>query len=87
MKETLIALLSASIETLGESKLIDLLQHLHDTDQAKYKSVLLGGYSFAIGMGALAEKSKTPIDDMLVNAVKDAIVTSAGKNGIELPVL
>jgi len=87
MKETLIALLSASIESIGESKLIEVLQKLHDTDQAKYKSVLLGGYSFAVGMASLAEKSKTPLDDMVVNAVKDAIVTSAAANGIELPKL
>lgn len=84
----ILELLSGTLAELGESKLIEVLQELHDKDKTEdksdYKSVLLGGLSFATGISKLTSKTKTKIDDALVNAIKEAIETSAKANDIEL---
>lgn len=84
----ILELLSGTLAELGESKLVEVLQELHDKDKTEgktdYRSVILGGLSFVVGISKLTTKTKTKIDDALVSAIKDAIETSALANGIEL---
>jgi len=84
----LLELLAGSLAELGESKLVEVLQELHDKDESEgksdYRSILLGGLSFVTGISKLTTKTKTKIDDALVAAIKDAIETSAAANDIEL---
>lgn len=84
----LIELLASTLAEVGESKLVEVLQELHDKDNSEdksdYKSVLLGGLSFVVGIRKLTRKTKTKIDDALVNAIREAIEASALANDVEL---
>lgn len=84
----LIELLASTLAEVGESKLVEVLQELHDKDNSEdksdYKSVLLGGLSFVVGISKLTSKTKTKIDDALVNAIREAIEASALANDVEL---
>lgn len=82
MGNFLVELLAGTLAEVGESKLVDVLQELHDKDQAAYKSVIFGGMSFVTGISKLTDKTKTKIDDAIVNAIREAIETSAANNGI-----
>jgi len=84
MANFILELLAGTLAEVGESKLVEVLQELHDKDQEDYKSVLYGGLSFVTGISKLTSKTKTKIDDALVAAIKDAIETSAKLNGVEL---
>ena len=88
-KNVLLELLSGTLATLGESKLEEVLQELHDNDKTEgktdYKSVVFGGQSFVTGISKLTTKTKTQIDDAIVSAISDAIQASAKQNGIGLP--
>lgn len=80
----LLELLSGTLAEIGESKLVEVLQDLHDKNPVAWKSVIHGGLSFATGISQLTDKSKTKIDDALVNAIKEAVETSAAANGLEI---
>lgn len=83
----LLELLASTLAEVGESKLVEVLQSLHDKDLQGYKSALFGGLSFVEGITKLTDKSKTKIDDALVNAIREAIEESAKLNNIKLPEL
>lgn len=85
MKEVLLALLSGALETVGESKLVEVLQKLAEKDFEKYKNAIQGGYSLAKLLVDFSEDSKTPIDDAIANSLKEAIEKSAEMNSVELP--
>lgn len=84
----LLELLAGTLTEVGESKLVEVLQQLHDKDttedKSDYISVLQGGLSFTTGISKLTNKTKTKLDDALVNAIKEAIETSAKNNDIDL---
>lgn len=84
----LLELLAGTLTEVGESKLVEVLQQLHDKDatedKSDYVSVLQGGLSFTTGISKLTNKTKTKLDDALVNAIKEAIETSAKNNDIDL---
>lgn len=80
----LLELLAGTLAEVGESKLVELLQELHDKNPVAWKSVIHGGLSFVTGIAQLTDKSKTKIDDALVNAIKEAVETSAAANGLKL---
>lgn len=88
-QDTILELLSGALGTLGESKLIEVLQKLHDKDttvgKTDYKSAILGGWSFVTGISKLVSTTKTKIDDAILAALKDAIQESASANGVILP--
>lgn len=88
MANFLLELLAGSLAEVGEVKLVEVLQELHDKDKTEdksdYKSVLLGGMSFATGISKLTSKTKTKLDDAIVGSIKDAIEASAKNNDIEL---
>jgi hypothetical protein len=85
----LLELLSGTLSTLGESKLVDVLQELYDNDKTEgktdYKSAVFGGQSFVTGISKLTTKTKTQIDDAIVTAISEAIQASAKQNAIALP--
>lgn len=78
-------LLAGTLAEVGELTLVELLQELHDKDPDGYKSAIYGGISFVTGISKLTTRTKTKIDDAFVNAIKDAVETSAAANGLELP--
>jgi len=84
----LLELLSGALASVGESKLVEVLQQLHDNDKTEgktdYKSVILGGYSFVTGIVRFTDKTSSKIDDAIVASLREAIETSAGNNGIKL---
>lgn len=88
MANFILELVAGSLAEVGESKLVEVLQELHDKDKSEdksdYRSVLLGGLSFCTGISKLTSKTKTKIDDALVSAIKDAIEVSAKNNDVEL---
>lgn len=78
----LLNLFSAALETAGESKLMDLLQELHDSNPADYQGAVTGGHALVKHLLPLVSKSKNKIDDAIVNALNDAIDQSAAANGV-----
>lgn len=88
MANFLLELLAGSLAEVGESKLVEVLQELHDKDKTEdksdYKSVILGGLSFVTGISKLTSKTKSKLDDALVSSIKDAIEASAKANDIDL---
>lgn len=85
MKELLLNLLTGAFEKIGESKLEEVLQHLHDTNPAQYKNAVIGGWALTNSLMPLVQKTGTKIDDAVVGAVQDAIRNSALRNDVELP--
>lgn len=84
MKEVLLALLSGSLETIGESKLIELLNKEFAKDSERTTLVVKGAYPLAVLFVSAAGDSKTPIDDAIAQALKEAIEGFATANGIDL---
>ena len=84
----LLELLSGALGSAGESKLLEVLQQLHDndktTEKTDYKSAIIGGYSFCVGISKLVTASKTKIDDSILTALQEAITESAKANGVKL---
>lgn len=82
--EFLLGSLTGAIATIGESKLEDALQDLHDKDPKGYKAVIAAGDLFVTKITPIVQKSATKIDDAVLTALGDAIKSSASKNGINL---
>lgn len=81
----ILELLAGTLAEIGESKLVEVLQTLHDKDVVKYKSVIFGGMSFVTGISELTNKTKSKIDDAIISGIKEAIIISANHNDIKLP--
>lgn len=80
VKETILNLFSATIESIGESKLVDLLQQLHDKSPIEYQAAISGGRVLIAALLPLVTKTKTSLDDAILGALDEAIKTSAEKN-------
>lgn len=76
--------LSGTLATLGESKLEEVLQQLHDKDKVQYEAAIRGGHSLVLALLPIVVKTGTKIDDAIVNALDDAIKVSALANGVIL---
>lgn len=83
MKEFLLNLLSSSLETIGESKLVEVLQQLHDKNPGQYKVAILGGLQLVIALEPVVLGTGTKIDDAIIKALREAIETSAAANNAE----
>ena len=83
-KETLFNLFAGTVETVGESKLIEVLQSLHDTNLEQYKAAIFGGVALTKALAPLVEKSGTKVDDVFIKAISEALEQSAKNNGVEL---
>lgn len=86
MKEFLLNLLTSTLETIGESKLIEILQKLHDKNLAQYKAAIYGGQALCDALGGFVTGTTTKIDDAILGAIRDAIKVSAAANGIDITV-
>lgn len=82
--EFLLNALTGALESIGESKLIDILQDLHDSNEADYRATIAGGHALTVRLLPLIKKSKTKIDDAILTALDEAIKISAEANGIDL---
>jgi len=80
----LINSLSSTLETLGETKLEQVLQQLHDKDKVKYEAAIKGGHALVIALLPIVAKTGTKIDDAIVNALDEAIKVSAEANSVTL---
>lgn len=79
-QEFLLGTLVGALETIGESKLIEVLQKLHDSDITAYNAAISGGYALVTALQPLVAGSGTKIDDAFVNALAEAIAASAEAN-------
>lgn len=83
MKELIFNLLSSSLETIGESKLVDVLQKLHDKNPGQYEVAILGGVQLVLALEPIVLNTGTKIDDAIIKALKEAIHTSATTNSVK----
>jgi len=81
-KEFLLATLAGTLEVVGETKLVEILQQLHDKDEVQYWNAIEGGRVIVKSLLPIAAKSKSPIDDAILQSLSDAIETSAAANAI-----
>ena len=82
-KEILLNALSVSLEVIGETKLVEVLQKLHDADEFQYWEAIKGGRVIVNSLTPIVTKTGTKIDDALISALRDAIETSAEANAVE----
>ena len=85
-KEFLLDTMVGALEELGEQKLVEALQKLHDSNPVLYPTVLKAGLVFCDGIQPCVDKSKSKIDDAVIAGVKEAILASAEANGVDLNV-
>ncbi len=78
----LVKILLPTIEQLGETALIGLLQKYHDNDPEEYKATMIMGHTFIKRLVKYADGTEGKIDDGFVDALDEAITTSALANGI-----
>lgn len=72
------------VETVAESKLVEVLQHLHDTNPDAYKAAIHGGNALVKALKPITDGTATQLDDAVIDSLHNAIATSAAANGIEL---
>lgn len=84
MKEQLLILFAGAFEAIGESKLIEALQELHDKHPLQYEAAVK---NLSVGIKALlplVQTTKTPIDNIFLSALNDAVETSAKNNNVKI---
>lgn len=86
MKEFILNLLSSSFETIGESKLVEALQQLHDKNPRQYDVAVLGGLQLVLALEPFVLNTGSKIDDAFIKSIKEAIETSISINK-EKPVI
>ena len=79
-------ILAGAFKEAGTEAVVGVLQKLHDSDPNNYKVALLGGYLLSTALEPVVDKSKTKIDDALVEGIGQAVATSAERNGVDLSV-
>lgn len=84
LSDFLIKTLLPTIETVGEAKLVDVLQKLHDSKPDEYKAAIAAGQAFIKPLIEYVSKTDTTIDDGFVAVINESISLSAMKNGINL---
>lgn len=77
-------ILAGAFKEAGTEAVVSVLQKLHDSDPKNYKVALLGGYLLSTALEPVVDKSKTKIDDTLVEGIGQAVQTSAERNGVDL---
>ena len=85
-KEVLLSALSSTLETVGETKLIEVLQELHDKNPELYQSAIDGGKVLCNALTPVVTKSGTKIDDAIINALREAIEISEASNPVTEPI-
>lgn len=84
--ELILSTLSPVLETVINSKLYDILEDLAVKEPEAHKTICISLYpAIDVHLEKLTLKSRTRIDDSVVNGIKAAIELSAEEHGIELP--
>ena len=83
MKELLLNLLASSLGDIGETKLVAVLQQLHDRNPGQYKVAILGGLQLVLALEPIVLSTGTMIDDVFIKSIREAIETSAANNNEE----
>lgn len=84
ISEFILNRLKIELEALAESKIEQLLSNLYDKDPELHRAALIAGQQFVKHVLPLADKTKTPIDNAVLEAMGDAIAASAADYGIDL---
>ena len=79
-KELLLGALASTLETVGETKLVEVLQELHDKNPETYQQAIIGGRALCEALEPIVAKTGTKIDDSIINALKEAIEISSSSN-------
>lgn len=79
-KELLLSTLTGALETVGETKLLEVLQQLHDKNPEQYAAAIAGGKALVSALQPLVLKSGTKIDDAILAALSEAIAASEAAN-------
>lgn len=82
--EIILGALTGVLSNVGESKLKEVLQTLHDKDVVQYEAAVKGGHALVLALLPVVAKTGTKIDDAIINALDEAIKESASENNIEL---
>lgn len=82
--EFMLNTMAGALESVGEMKLVELLQKLHDGEPENWKACILSGHAFIIPLKKLVGKTSSKIDDGFVAALDEAILASASANGLDL---
>ena len=80
----LVNMLLPTIEQLGESALVNVLQKFHDEQPEQYNAAIIAGHTFIKPLLAYVGGTSGKVDDGFVEAVNEAITLSALANGIVL---
>lgn len=80
--EILLNLAGTALATVGESKLVPVLQDLHDSNPTDYDAAIRGLHAGVKHLLPLTAKSPTKIDDMILGALDTAVNESAEANGV-----
>lgn len=84
--ELIINTLSPTLETVIAAKLGEILDDLATKEPEAHKTVCVSLYpAIDVHLEQLTKKTKTKIDDAVVNGIKTAIENSAAEANIELP--
>ena len=85
IKEVLVAAMLPAIKLVGKAELEAVLSGIqsHNTDDI-YRNTLQGLYSNFLLLKQVAVKSKTKVDDGLIDLVLEAVQESADASGIVL---
>jgi len=81
-KEVLLSALSETLELVGQTKLVETLQLLHDKDEVQYWNAIDGGRGLVNALAPILAKTKNNIDDAIIQGLAEAIELSASSNAI-----
>lgn len=83
--ELIIATFSPALEIIVTTKFTEILDELAAKDPEAHKTVCTSIYGpIDVHLEGLVDKTKTPIDNAVVNGLKAAIEASAANAGFEL---
>ena len=86
MLDFLVGIFSGAIKTLIKERLIAALAALKAKDEKAYRTALTGLYPVIdVQLEDITDKTKTKADDVVVDAIKEAMEESAAANGVTLP--
>lgn len=85
IKEFLLNTLLPTLESLGESKLEELLDQLSEKEGENFALDVIGTYNLFTRLSILAKKTKSKIDDGIIDTVIEALEATAEKHDIDLP--
>ena len=83
--EVLIGALTPALQSVATVKLNELFDKIHEKDAEGHAAALKSLYVGASQLARLTDKTKTKVDDAIVDALVEAIKLSAEKYEVVLP--